>query len=174
MKHIKKPFLVGIFIYFASMMIVLGNGSSFLGRSLGNYFTPVANMVGLNTTWNFFSPDPAHTMYLRYTVHFEDEYGNPVKESIQKLFPPEETNNDFRVHVRRMAYVMRFYAASADRLGEFLIPWLCKKNPGATRIQTDVLYNRIPSLEVAATLADSNYEDLVKQEEINQYVFPCK
>jgi hypothetical protein len=174
MKHIKKPFLIGLFVYFVSMMIVLGNGSSFLGRSLGQYFTPVANMVGLNTTWNFFSPDPAHTMYLRYTVHFEDEYGNPVKESIQSLFPPEETNNDFRVHIRRMSYVMRFYASSSDRLREFLIPWLCKKNPGATRIQTEVLLNRIPSLEVASTLAGSDYDELVKQEEINQNVFPCK
>lgn len=173
MKYVKKLFLFSLFFYFISMMIVLGNGTSFLGRSLGPYFTPVANLVGLNTTWNFFSPDPAHTMYLRYTVHFEDEYGNPVKDSIQSLFPPEETNNDFRVHIRRMSYVMRFYAASAQRLGDFLIPWLCKKNPGATRIHTEVLFNRIPNLEVAATLADSNYEDLIKQEEMNQNVFPC-
>ena len=156
------------------MMIVLGNGSSFMGRSLGPFYTPVANLVGLNTTWNFFSPDPAHTMYLRYTVQFEDEYGNPVKESIQSLFPPEETNSDFRVHIRRMSYVMRFYASSPSRLSDFLIPWLCKKNPGANRIQTDVLYNRIPSLEVASTLLESEYEDLVKHEEINQNVFPCK
>lgn len=174
MKHTKKLFLIGIFVYFTSMMIVLGNGSSFLGRSLGSFFTPVANQVGLNTTWNFFSPDPAHMTYLRYTVHFEDEYGNPVKESIQSLFPPEETNDDFRVHVRRMSYVMRFYASSPSRLGEFLIPWLCKKYPGATRIQTDVLYNRIPSLEVASTLVESEYDDLVKHEEINQNVFSCQ
>ena len=73
-----------------------------------------------------------------------------------------------------MSYVMRFYASSSTRLGDFLIPWLCKKNPGATRIQTEVLLNRIPSLEVASTLVGSEYEDLVKQEEINQNVFPCK
>ena len=154
-------------------MVVLGNGSSFLGRSLGNYYTPVANLVGLNTTWNFFSPDPAHTMYLRYIVHFEDEYGNPVKESIENLFPAEETNGDFRVHVRRMSYAMRFFSASPERLEKYLVPWLCKKNPGANRIQTEILYSRIPTLEVASTLSDTNYQDLVKQEEINQNVFKC-
>lgn len=174
MKHFKKVFLAFVFVYFTSMMIVLGNGSSFLGRYLGHFFTPVANQVGLNTTWNFFSPDPAHTMYLRYIVHFEDEYGNAIKESVQSLFPPEETNDDFRVHIRRLSYVMRFYASSPSRLGEYLIPWLCKKNPGATRIQTDVLFNRIPSLEVASTLIESEYNDLIKQEEINQNVFSCQ
>lgn len=174
MKHIKKIFLGLLFCYFVSMMIVLGNGSSFLGRSLAQYFTPVANLIGLNTTWNFFSPDPAHIMYLRYTVHFEDEYGNPKQEAVQKLFPPEETNSDFRVHVRRLSYAMRFFAASSSRIGEFLVPWLCNQYPGATRVQTEILYNRIPTLEVAATLSSSNLEDLINQEEINQNVFPCK
>lgn len=173
MNQFRKFFLLGLFIYFVSMMIVLGNGSSFLGRSLGHFFTPIANLVGLNTTWNFFSPDPAHTMYLRYVVHFEDEYGNPKQESFVSLFPPEETNGDLRVHVRRMAYAMRFFSASTERLQKYFVPWVCKQHSGATRVQTEILFNRIPSLEVAATLSDTNYQDLVKQEEINQNVFNC-
>lgn len=154
-------------------MVVLGNGSSFLGHYLGSYFTPIANLVGLNTTWNFFSPDPAHTMYLRYTVHFEDEYGNPKKEAIQSLFPAEEFNADLTTHVRRLSYMMRFLTSSTDRLQKYFVPWACRQNPGATRIQTEMLLNRIPSLEVASTLSNSNYEDLIKQEEVNQNVFSC-
>ena len=173
MNLFRKISLTLVFVYFVSMMIVLGNGSSFLGRSLGKFYTPVANLVGLNTTWNFFSPDPAHIMYLRYVVHFEDEYSNPTKESFISLFPPEETNTDFRVHVRRMSYAMRFYSASVDHLKNYFIPWICKQHPGATRVQTEILYSRIPSLEVAATLSDTNYDDLVKHEEINQNVFSC-
>lgn len=155
------------------MMIVLGNGSSFLGHYLAEYYTPVANMVGLNTTWNFFSPDPAHTMYLRYTVHFEDEYGNPKQEAIQSLYPPEETNRDFATHIRRLSYQMRFLVASSEHIKKYFVPWICQKYPGATRIQTDVLLSRIPNLEVASTLSNSNYDDLVKQEEVNPNVFSC-
>lgn len=154
-------------------MIVLGNGSSFFAKELGSIYTPVANQMGLNTTWNFFSPDPAHTMYLKYIVHFSDEYGNPKKESIESYFPPQADEGDFRVHKRRMNYVMRFFAASNLRMEKFFIPWVCKQNPGATNVHTEIEYHRIPSLEVASTLSHTDYEDLVKQEEINQYDYKC-
>ncbi len=174
MNRFKKSSLFFIFIYFSSMMIVLGNGSSFLGRYLGDYFTPVANIVGLNTTWNFFSPDPAHTMYLRYTVYFEDEFGNPKQEALQNLFPSSETNNNLTTHIRRLSYMMRFLTSSTERLHKFFVPWICTQNPGATRVQTEILLSRIPSLEVASSLSNSNYDDLVQQEEVNQNVFSCR
>ncbi len=155
------------------MMIVLGNGSSFLGRYLGPYFTPVANIVGLNTTWNFFSPDPAHTMYLRYTVYFQDDYGNPVQEAIQEFYPSEEENANLSTHVRRQNYMMRFFTASYERMQKYFVPWVCRKYPGATHVHTEVILTRIPSLEVASTLSLLNYEDLLKQEEINQNAFSC-
>lgn len=155
------------------MMIVLGNGSSFLGRSLGQYYTPIANLIGLNTTWNFFSPDPAHTMYLRYVVHFEDEYGNPTKEPLFLDYPPYEEMKDFTVHLRRKSYIMRFIASSEHRISTYFIPWVCKQHPQATKIQIEVVINKIPSLDVASTLKATNYEDLVKQEEINKNVYSC-
>ncbi len=169
----KKIILFLISSYFVSMMIVLGNGSSFLGRSLGKYYTPIANLIGLNTTWNFFSPDPAHTMYLNYVIHFEDEYGNPTKEPFFEEYPPESEMSDFSVHVRRKSYVMRFFASSQDRLQTYFIPWVCKQNPGATKIQIEVVVNKIPSLDVASTLKGTHYEDLIKQEEINKNVYSC-
>lgn len=173
MKTFKDVFLIFVFLYFVSMMIVLGNGSSFFAHKLGGYYAPVANQIGLNTTWNFFSPDPAHTMYLRYIVYFEDEYGNPKKEPIDDYFPKMETVSNFDVHVRRFSYVMRFFTASSERLEKYFIPWLCKSNPGANRVHTEVEYHRIPSLEVASTLSHTAYQDLVQQEEINQNEFKC-
>lgn len=155
------------------MMIVLGNGSSFLGRYLGHYFTPVANLVGLNTTWNFFSPDPAHTMHLRYTVFFEDDYGNPKQEAVQDFYPSQEDDANLSTHIRRQNYMMRFFTASPDRMRKYFAPWVCRKYPEATRIHTEVILTRIPSLEIASNLSQLNYEDLLRQEEINQNVFSC-
>lgn len=154
------------------MMIVLGNGSSFLGRYLGSYFATTANLVGLNTTWNFFSPDPAHTMYLKYIVHFEDEFGNPTQDSISDYYP--KSNESFRLDIRRKSYVMRFLVSSIERQRQYLIPWLCRQYPGATRIQTETELHRIPSLDVAASQLNLSYEDFVSQEEVNAYVFECE
>jgi hypothetical protein len=172
-KKMGSVFLGFIFAYLVSMMIVLGNGSSFLGRYLGGIYTPVANSIGLNTTWNFFSPDPAHTMYLKYRILFQDEYGNETQESIEKYFPEDATENNFWPHRRRLSYVMRFLAMNSARIEKFLVPWLCKKYPQATRVQTEMIFFRIPALDVVSTLSTENYEELLKQEEMNQESYAC-
>ncbi len=155
------------------MMIVLGNGTSFFARELGFLFAPVANLVGLNTTWNFFSPDPAHTMYLRYRVYFDDAYGNPTKEAIEDYFPEKKHEGDFRPHIRRMNYVMRFFTANSERMQKYFVPWLCRRYPGSTRVQTEVELHRIPNLEVASKLSAIDYDELTQQEEINQNESKC-
>jgi hypothetical protein len=173
MTKIVQGLLLILFIYLTSMMIVMSNGSSFLGRYLSFFYIPVANSIGLNTTWNFFSPDPAHTMYLKYVIHFENEYGDPINDSIEKFFPDESQNSDFRMHVRRMSYVMRFLSMDQNRLREFFVPWVCRQYPDATRIQTMTLFYRIPTLDLVSTLSDSDYMDLVKEEQFNENIFSC-
>jgi hypothetical protein len=166
-------FLGAIFAYLVSMMIILGNGSSFMGRHLSRIYLPVANSIGLNTTWNFFSPDPAHTMYLKYRVLFLDEYNNDKKEPIESYFPENALENNFWLHHRRLGYVMRFLSADQSRIEKFLIPWVCKKNPEATHVQTELLLYRIPALDVVTTLKTENYEELLTQEQLNQMTYAC-
>ena len=173
LQKIGSVFLGIVFIYLVSMMIILGNGSSFMGRHLGFLYTPVANSIGLNTTWNFFSPDPAHTMYLRYRILFQDEYGNEKKETIEKYFPEDALENNFWMHHRRLSYVMRFLSADTHRIQNFLVPWLCRKNPDASNIQTEMLLYKIPPLDVVTTLKSENYDDLIRPEEINQMTYSC-
>lgn len=156
-----------------SMMIVLGNGSSFLGRHLSSIYLPVANSIGLNTTWNFFSPDPAHTMYMHYRVIFQDEYGNNKKEPLEKYFPENALENNFWLQHRRFSYVMRFLAADPLRIEKFLVPKICKENDDATHIQTEIMLYRIPALDVVNTLKSENYNDFLNQELINQMTYAC-
>ena len=156
------------------MMIVMGNGSSFLGRYLGQYYFAVANTIGVNTTWNFFSPDPAHIMYIRYIVHFDDDYGNPTQESKEYFYPEQKDGSDFSMDVRRQNYMMRFLALDSERISKFFIPWICKKNPGATQVQFEIIINHIPSLDKVITLQDTPYAELLTTDEINQNVYTCE
>jgi hypothetical protein len=173
LKTIGNIFLVAVFVYLVSMMIVLGNGSSFMGRSLASLYLPVANSIGLNTTWNFFSPDPAHTMYLRYRVLFQDEFGNDKQESFEKYFPENAQDNNFWLQHRRLSYVMRFLAADQYRIEKFLVPWICKQHPKASHIQTELVLYRIPALDVVSTLKSENYDDFLNAEQINPMTFQC-
>lgn len=157
------------------MMIVMGNGGSFLGRYLSPFFIPVANSIGLNTTWNFFSPDPAHTMYFHYFIIFEDGYGNTTKETIESYYPEsKDLGGDFRLDKKRHSYAMRFLAIDFSRVGQFFVPWKCRENPEATKIQVEMVVNRIPAIETVMTLKDENYDDLVKPEEVNRMIYDCQ
>lgn len=156
------------------MMIVMGNGSSFLGRYLGQYYFPVANTTGVNTTWNFFSPDPAHIMYVHYIVHFEDDYGNPTKDPKEYFYPEQKDGSNFAMNVRRHNYMMRFMVIDPIRVAQFFVPWVCKQNPGSTKVQFALILHRIPSLDKVITLKDTPYSDLLTTEELNQNVYSCQ
>lgn len=155
------------------MMIVMGNGSSFLGRYMGGIYLPVANTIGINTSWNFFSPDPAHVMYFKYVVHFNDEYGNPVKEPLELYYPEDKDQSEFALHLRRHSYMMRFMALDFARIRDFFIPWVCRKYPEATSVDYTLILHNIPPLDKVLTLKETEYSDLVTSQELNQQIFLC-
>ncbi len=156
-----------------SLMIVMSNGSSFMGRYLSFLYIPMANSIGLNTTWNFFSPDPAHTMFLKYVVYFQDEYGNQKQDPIVSYYPENIKEHNFRMDQRRLSYVMRFLAIEPARLEKYFVPWVCRQYPGATHVQTEIEIFRIPPLDVVTTLKSENYYDLVHQEQMNSSMYVC-
>ncbi len=125
------------------------NGSSYLGRSLASYFMPYANSLGLNTTWNFFSPDPAHTMFLKYNIRFEDANGNDLREPLDGFFPPEKEKIVTDSSKRRFLYALRFFLLDTSRMKTILGPWLCRQNPGSSVITMEQILEPIPNLDKA-------------------------
>ena len=83
----------------------MGNGASFLGRYMSEYYIPIANTIGLNTTWNFFSPDPANTMYININFTLAD--GTEIHE----ILPAQNADGefDFSLQKRRLSYVVQFF-----------------------------------------------------------------
>lgn len=176
-KKIQKFLFTLVFFYFVAMIIVLGNGSSFMGRYFQSVFNPVANSIGLNTTWNFFSPDPAHTMYLKYYVLFEDDYGNSTAATIEGFYPEsKDQGEDFRLDKKRNSYAMRFLAVDPFRIETFFTPWICQKHPSARKIQVELYVKKIPSLDQMVAIVNNNineYENLLHAEQINRYIYEC-
>ena len=136
-------------VYHLVVMILMPNGSSFLVRRSQSYLLPYANSIGLNATWNFFSPDPAHTMYFNYKVRFEDENGNETKPVFEGWFPPEKQAVIVDSSKRRFLYAVRFLLLDPKRLEVLFAPWLCREHPGSSKVIIQQITERIPYLDLA-------------------------
>ncbi|MFN7454664.1 MAG: hypothetical protein ACK5RO_08385 [Pseudobdellovibrionaceae bacterium] len=151
-------------IYHVITMVVLANGSSYLGRSLGPWLTPYANSLGLNTTWNFFSPDPAHTMYLRVVVRFLDAFGVEQKESIEFYVPPGKEKISLDSGERRFLYTMRFMLLDPRRLETVIAPYFCREFPEASEIFIEHILEKIPNLD-SAQVSGAGERDVIQANE---------
>lgn len=161
-------------VYHIAVIVILANGSSILGRSYGWLLVPYANALGLNSTWNFFSPDPAHTMYLEYRVRFEDEQGNETREPIEGYLPPEKDQIVVDSSRRRMLYAMRFLMLDQNRLHALMAPWLCRQHPGASEITIAHEMQAIPSFDRAIANLDTPLRDLRQQYRSASQTFNCR
>ena len=160
-------------VYHIVTMVVLANGSSYLGRHLGGVLVPYANALGMNATWNFFSPDPAHTMFFRYKVLFEDQDGNEIKESEEGYLPPEKGNVVMDSSKRRLLYAMRFLLLDSSRMRQLMAPWLCRQHPGASRVSIHYILQNLPSLDVARLHAETPIEELKQETQSSSAEFNC-
>ncbi len=145
-----KITLLSIFLaYHLMVILILPNSGSYLGRKTEKLITPYANILGLNTSWNFFSPDPAHTMFLKYRVWFNDLDSKEEKEPIEGFLPPEKEKIVLDSSERRFLYAMRFLILDTDRMKSILGPWLCRQHPGAVLVKMEHILEPIPILDRA-------------------------
>lgn len=145
-------------------MVVMANNSSAVVRSIGAYVVPWANVLGLNMTWNFYSPDPANVLYLDYKIIFEDQNGEATREPIEGFFPEEKTSMVFNLNHRRFLSAMRFMTVEPKRLQNVFADWFCRKNPGATRVVIKVIMEKIPNIEAARLGTERAYNEMYQVE----------
>jgi len=150
-------------VFHVIVLVVMPNGASIMGRRLGPLIGPYGAMLGLNTAWNFFSPDPAHTMYLKFTVSYEDADGKSLKEAEEIFMPPEKDQGVWSLSKRRELYAMRYMILDPRRVDAVLGPWLCRTKAGATSIHIDHVINSVPTLDEANLFSDQKVGDLGKE-----------
>ncbi len=132
-------------IYHLFCIVFMPNSSSYLLRLMGDKVLPYANVLGLNTSWNFFSPDPAHIMYFQYNITKKNQ--DPNEESPDFFIPPEKNKGPFGVSERRIMYAMRFVIIDQRRVDSLLGPWICRMHPEAANIHVQHKIEPIPMLD---------------------------
>ncbi|UXR63562.1 hypothetical protein EZJ49_10795 [Bdellovibrio bacteriovorus] len=195
MKKVKLLFkaLLSLWIvYNIFVMLVMPNVGAYFGRVTANVVTPYANTVGLNAGWNFFSPEPAHPMYLKYTVYYpepeitpenapESEEGSgsssPLEERdpVEGYFPVQNDKRDVPniTHKREWA-LMRYMVLDAKRLRILMGPWLCRQYPGAVSITMEHVIETIPFLDQAVRFQDESMKDLSKEVQSLRETVSCQ
>ncbi len=156
---ILKVVLSIFIVYHLAAVIVLPMGSGLLIRELGRYFVPYANLLQMNTTWQFFSPGPSPIFYLEYTYLFEtDDAGESSQsESEPKLLPERRTGFGYSDFYNRRLFSMRFFSLNEQRLARYLVPWLCRQNEKATSVSVRQMFGQIQGVERARK--DHDLED---------------
>ncbi len=132
-------------------ILLLPNYGSFLGRQYLSAFAQWGNLLVLNTSWNFFSPDPAHIMY------FEYQYTNLDASQSRGVFPPEGVMGTRDLRHRRDLYMMRYLALDPARIQNLLGPWLCRQNPQANDMHLTHYVKLIKPLEKSLLDADGRF-----------------
>lgn len=161
-------------IYHLVVITVIPNGTSLLGRILEKYIVSYASSLGMNTSWNFFSPDPAHTMYLKYTYYFLNDSHEEIKEPQTNYIPKTIADGAFDLKDRRFLYAMRYLVLEPNRLQVVLAPWLCKQNPEATHVRIEHIIDSIPYIDEAVSKKNSNVSDLGRVYDFVQKSIRCK
>lgn len=162
------------FFYQLIVIVIFANGTSLLGRKIAKYFTPYANAIGLNTSWNFFSPDPAHTMSIKYETRYEDVQGNEIKPSQIDYFPPEKNQIAKTGVSRRFLYSMRFYVLDQKKLKLFFAPWLCRKHPEASSVKIQFDFYKIPPIDYYEGVSDGmTLNESLEQIKYFEIVYNC-
>ena len=158
-----KAFLSLWIVYNIFTMLVMPNVGAYFGRTTSKFITPYANTMGLNAGWNFFSPDPAHTMYIRYVVRYLDDQGNETKEPVEAFFPEEKNRSVPEASRKRDLYAMRFMVVQPKRLRVLFGPWLCRHYPGASSVDIEHVIETVPPLDEVVYRTDETVQGLSQE-----------
>ncbi len=165
LQKLLKPILSLWIVYHLFVIFVMPNASSYLGRSLGTYLVPYANIFGLNSPWMFFSPNPAPEYIMNISLYPKD--GQNV-EDVQTLFWPERSKAILlSTPGIRNFYLMHFLIRSPQYIETLLAPWVCQQYPNTESIHVNVRVKTPASLDKSRAL---NHEDLMLSfEEANYF-----
>lgn len=152
-------------------VLLFPNPYSLLNHFFAPLINPYGNQLGLNTTWQFFSPDPGSLRYLEYDVVIESEENIDVQ---RQTFPPQQDSSLWKANQARIFYYAVRMVSHSDSIGNYLIPYLCRKHPEATSIALKAVDKRIPSMAKARSQKAASFQELHQEMDIPEQEASCR
>jgi hypothetical protein len=168
-----KALLSVYIVYHLCAVFFMPLSGSILERTLGPFLYPYASTLGLNTTWQFFSPNPASSNYLEYEVYYPQEPGRDEVRFETYQWPPKSRKGIIGENYNRRVYHSMISTIDADRTTKFLVPWLCRKHKGAQSIALRKVLTVLPEMESAQLRHGDRVSDFSKQVEVPSEEYFC-
>jgi hypothetical protein len=142
---------------------------SIIVKERGWFFRPYLNQLGLNTTWNLFSPDPATAMFMKVKLVQRDE----SQEAIDLMLPTFGDEINWNPAKRRSLYLMRYAIMDDDKAYNYLIPWYCRNYPGTKEVYVEAVGTRIPGIVQAQNEKLYKISELRSRQTVKEYKGQC-
>lgn len=161
--RITKALLSAWLLFHLLVILIIPNEQSYFAHAYRALWFPYANTIGLNSFWQFFSPDPGPGMFIRYELKKDGE------RLTKDYFPKHDPSYFERLNYIRIVTSTRSIAKNPEALRRIFSRKLCALRPEATSVEIELLSLKIPSLEevrMGYTLNDMNdervqFQDLV-------------
>lgn len=154
-------------VFHVTLILIMPNSGSFIGRYYEKWILPYTNTIGLNSAWSFFSPDPSLIFTMKYRLLFLNENGEELKPSIDGQYPRYSSGNFINPIRMRELYTFRFFNLIDSYRENFLFPWLCRQNTGASHVEIQAQVESYMSLDKAMKM-DSSGEKTFLTEHLGQ------
>lgn len=138
---------------------------SILVKQRGWIFRPYLNQLGLNTTWNLFSPDPATALFMKVKLVQKDEGA----AAVDLMLPTFGDGINWDPTKRRDLYMMRYLLLDEDKVHRFLIPWYCRNHPGTKEVYVEGVGTRIPGIDQAQLEKLYKISELRSRQTVKEY-----
>lgn len=159
--------------YHVLCVSLLPNSDSIIGRKIGGFLTPYANLFIFNRTWQFFSPGPMPRFDLEYEVVTPESEMDVVRDT--HVFPAKPDGFTLGDYYLRSLAGMRFLGVKEENFERFFIPWLCRQHPGATALDVRSVLEQIPPME--SLLGDEEtmgFADFAKRQDLPRRRYECQ
>ena len=143
-------------------VFVFPNPESLLSRQTSWLLFPYGNLLGLNTTWRFFSPNPVLKVF-EYEAYGYDSNGD-VNFEKKGQFPESLEQAGSRETFNRIMNFAMYASSRQDGVEKVLKPYFCKRFPKA-EVSFYLLDYQLPSMELAK-LEAGDFESMAKKRRV--------
>ncbi len=147
-------FLLSCFIFYhLAMIFIVPHRMSMIHEKLLPYFLSYAYTLSLNTSWDFYAPNPSFYYYFEYEVI-------DSKDKVATFRWPPSRKESKRIYLNhnRLIYHARFFMVLEKKhIIRHFLPYLCRLHPTAKEISLKVLFENRPHFKKAGTFRPGSF-----------------
>lgn len=148
--------ILSVFIVFhLACIFILPNPESMLYRATAPVVTTYGNLLGMNTTWRFFSPNPM-IRYMEYTVFYRDANKRLMSSVYRypRIYTEEKFFENYSRKLNNSMYMMMHKDHLRDNFGKILCSW----HPEAEVISVAARGRVFPNIEKSQLISGGRSE----------------